>query len=383
MRPERRRVAVHFRPGSSYVVYQPLGVVGIISPWNYPLSLALMPLATALAAGNRVMLKPSELAPATTAFLKQLLQDLYPEDQVSVVTGGADVGATFASLSFDHLAFTGSTTVGRQVMKKAADNLVPITLELGGKSPAIIGPGANIETAAMSIAYGKLANAGQTCIAPDYVLVPDEHAEAFLAAYRDAVATLYPEGIGSENYTSIISARHQNRLRDLVSDAKQKGARVIEVAPSTINRRGTRKFPPTVILDATDDMAVMREEIFGPLLPIVTYRDIDEAIVFINDRSRPLALYYFGTDCESRRKTLERTTSGNVTINDTLMHYVQNDLPFGGVGGSGMGAYHGPEGFKSFSHAKGIFEQSRWNLGGLLRPPFDRLSDIAIRYMLW
>lgn len=383
MRPERRRVAVHFRPGSSYVVYQPLGVVGIISPWNYPLSLALMPLATALAAGNRVMLKPSELAPATTAFLKQLLQDLYPEDQVSVVTGGADVGATFASLSFDHLAFTGSTAVGRQVMKKAADNLVPVTLELGGKSPAIIGPGANIETAAMSIAYGKLANAGQTCIAPDYVLVPDEHAEAFLAAYRDAVATLYPEGIGSENYTSIISARHQNRLRDLASDAKQKGARVIEVAPSTINRRGTRKFPPTVILDATDDMAVMREEIFGPLLPIVTYRDIDEAIVFINDRSRPLALYYFGNDCESRRKTLERTTSGNVTINDTLMHYVQNDLPFGGVGGSGMGAYHGPEGFKSFSHAKGIFEQSRWNLGGLLRPPFDRLSDIAIRYMLW
>lgn len=383
MRPERRRVAVHFRPGSSYVVYQPLGVVGIISPWNYPLSLALMPLATALAAGNRVMLKPSELAPATTTFLKQLLQDLYPEEQVSVVTGGADVGATFASLSLDHLAFTGSTAVGRQVMKKAAENLVPVTLELGGKSPAIIGPGANIETAARSIAYGKLANAGQTCIAPDYVLVPDKHTETFLAAYRDAVATLYPEGIGSENYTSIISARHQSRLRDLVSDAKQKGARVIEVAPSTINRRGTRKFPPTVILGATDDMAVMREEIFGPLLPVVSYSGIDEAIVFINDRSRPLALYYFGNDCESRRKTLERTTSGNVTINDTLLHYVQNDLPFGGVGGSGMGAYHGPEGFKSFSHTKGIFEQSRWNLGGLLRPPFDRLTDIAIRYMLW
>jgi coniferyl-aldehyde dehydrogenase len=342
-----------------------------------------MPLATALAAGNRVMLKPSELAPATTAFLKQLLQDLYPEDQVSVVTGGADVGATFASLSFDHLTFTGSTAVGRQVMKKAAENLVPVTLELGGKSPVIIGPGANIETAALSIAYGKLANAGQTCIAPDYVLVPDEQTETFLAAYRDAVATLYPEGIGSENYTSIISARHQSRLRDLVSDAKQKGARVIEVAPSTINRRGTRKFTPTVILGTTDDMAVMREEIFGPLLPVVSYRNTDDAIAFINDRSRPLALYYFGNDCESRRKTLERTTSGNVTINDTLMHYVQNDLPFGGVGGSGMGAYHGPEGFKSFSHAKGIFEQSRWNLGGLLRPPFDRLSDIAIRYMLW
>jgi coniferyl-aldehyde dehydrogenase len=382
MRPERRRVAVHFIPGRSYVVYQPLGVIGIVSPWNYPLSLALMPLATALAAGNRVMLKPSELAPATTAFLKQLVQDLYTEDQVSIVTGGPDVGAAFASLPFDHLAFTGSTSVGRLVMKKAAENLVPVTLELGGKSPAVIGPDANIETAAMRVAYGKLANAGQTCIAPDYVLVPDEHAETFLDAYGNAVAKLHPDGIGSDNYTSIISMRHLNRLRDLISDAKKRGARVIEVAPSRLHG-DNRKLAPVAILGATDEMAIMREEIFGPLLPVVTYRDIDEAIDFINKRPRPLALYYFGGDCESRREVLERTTSGNVTINDTLMHYVQNDLPFGGVGASGMGAYHGPEGFKSFSHAKGIFEQSRWNLGGLFHPPFNRLTDIAIRYMLW
>jgi coniferyl-aldehyde dehydrogenase len=383
MRPERRRVAIHFTGAKAYVVQQPLGVIGIISPWNYPLSLALIPLATALAAGNRVMLKPSELAPATATFLKRMLEDLYGEDRVSVVTGGPDVGATFASLPFDHLAFTGSTAVGKLVMKKAAENLVPVTLELGGKSPVVLGPDADIETAAMRIAYGKLANAGQTCIAPDYVLVPDENAETFLSAYSASVAKLYPNGIASDTYTSIISTRHRDRLRDLLADAKKKGARIVDVAPNVDARNESRKFAPVVILGATSDMAVMREEIFGPLLPIVTYRNVDAAIAFINDRPRPLALYYFGGDGEARRNVLARTTSGNVTINDTLMHYVQNALPFGGIGGSGMGAYHGPEGFKSFSHAKGIFEQSRWNLGGMLRPPFNRLTDMAIRYLLW
>lgn len=383
MRPERRRVSLHFASGRASVVYQPLGVVGIVSPWNYPLSLALIPLATALAAGNRIMLKPSELAPNTTAFLKSLLQDLYSEDQVAVVTGGPETGAAFASLPFDHLAFTGSTTVGRSVMKKAAENLVPVTLELGGKSPAILGPGAGIAIAANSIAYGKLANAGQTCIAPDYVLVPDDGTEAFLNAYREAVGKLFPDGVRSKNYTSIIDARHVARLRELVEDARRKGARIVEIAPGALAHVGDRKFTPTVILDVTDDMAVMREEIFGPILPVVTYRDIEDAIAYVNGRPRPLALYYFGRNGESRRKVLERTTSGNVTVNDTLMHYVQNDLPFGGIGASGMGAYHGMEGFKTFSHAKGIFEQSRWNLGGLLRPPFHRITDAAIRYLCW
>jgi len=383
MRPERRRVAIHFAGARAYVVQQPLGVVGIISPWNYPLSLALIPLATALAAGNRVMLKPSELAPATSAFLKRMLDELYGEDRVAVVTGGADVGATFASLPFDHLAFTGSTAVGKLVMKKAAENLVPVTLELGGKSPAVLGPDADLETAATRIAYGKLANAGQTCIAPDYVLVKDEHAEAFLSAYREAVDKLYPNGIGSDTYTSVISTRHLERLRDLIADARKKGARIVDVTSASSVGAQSRKLAPVAILGATGDMAVMREEIFGPLLPIVTYRDIETAISFINDRPRPLALYYFGGDGETRRSVLTRTTSGNVTVNDTLMHYVQNALPFGGIGSSGMGAYHGPEGFKSFSHAKGVFVQSRWNFGGLLRPPFNRLTDMAIRYLLW
>jgi coniferyl-aldehyde dehydrogenase len=383
MRPERRRIAIHFVPARSYVVHQPLGVVGIISPWNHPLSLALMPLATALAAGNRVMLKPSELAPATTAFLKRLLADLYSEEKVSVVTGGAEIGAMFASLPFDHLAFTGSTSVGRSIMKKAADNLVPVTLELGGKSPGIIGPGADLDAASMSIAYGKLANAGQTCIAPDYVLVQRDQADAFLSGYKDAVAKLYPDGARNENYTSIINARHMTRLRDLVEDAKKKGAHAVEMFPGGLARIGAQKLAPIALTDVSDDMAVMQEEIFGPILPIVTYTDIDDAIAVVNDRGRPLALYYFGSAGEARRKVLERTTSGNVTINDTLMHYVQADLPFGGVGASGMGAYHGIEGFKSFSHAKGIFEQARWNLGGLLRPPFNRITDISIRYLFW
>ena len=383
MRPERRRLAVHFVPGASYVTYQPLGVIGIVSPWNYPFSLALMPLATALAAGNRVMLKPSELTPATSAVIKRLLNDLYPEEQVAVVTGGADVGAKFTSLPFDHLVFTGSTSVGRSVMKSAAENLVPVTLELGGKSPAVIGPGTDLAAAATSIAYGKLANAGQTCIAPDYVIVSRDHVDAFVAKYQDAVATLFPEGPSSKNYTSIINSHHLTRLRHLIDDARKKGARVVELSADALPRVGDRKLAPSVVLDVTDDMTVMQEEVFGPILPIVTYDEIGDAIASINRRPRPLALYYFGSNTEERRKVLERTISGNVTINDTLMHYVQTDLPFGGVGASGMGAYHGPEGFRSFSHARGVFAQSRWNLGGWLRPPFSRISEVATRYLMW
>lgn len=380
MRPERRRISLHFIPGRARVFHQPLGVVGIVSPWNYPLSLALMPLVAAIAAGNRAILKPSELTPKTSDLLKTMLRDIFPEDQVSVVTGGPEVGIAFSRLPFDHLAFTGSTPVGRMVMKEAAENLVPVTLELGGKSPTLIGPDADIETAAGSVAYGKLANAGQTCIAPDYVLVAEKDAASFVASY-DAFATqFYPRGAADENYTAIASARQDARLRALIEDAKKKGARVVTSATEDDGAR--RKLPPAVVLNVTDDMAIMREEIFGPLLPVLTYRTLDEAIAYINRRPRPLALYYFGKSSEDRRKVLSRTTSGNVTVNDTLMHYVQNALPFGGVGMSGMGAYHGIEGFKTFSHAKGVFEQSRWNLSGLLRPPFNRTTDLVIRYLL-
>lgn len=380
MRPERRNVSLHFLPGRARVVYQPLGVVGIVSPWNYPVSLALTPLVNAIAAGNRAILKPSELTPATSELLKSLLREIFPEDQVAVVTGGPEIGAAFSRLPFDHLVFTGSTSVGRAVMKEAAENLVPVTLELGGKSPTLIGPDADIEAAAASVAYGKLANAGQTCIAPDYVLVHEKDAAAFATAYEATAARFYPQGAADQNYTSIANAKQYSRLRSLIDDAKKKGARVVEIEKDNV--ANVRKLAPVIVLNVSDDMAIMQDEIFGPALPVMTYRTIDEAIGYINRKPRPLALYYFGHSSDDRRKVLTRTTSGNVTINDTLMHYVQDSIPFGGIGMSGMGAYHGIEGFKSLSHAKGVFVQSRWNLGGLLHPPFNRMTDLVVRYLL-
>jgi coniferyl-aldehyde dehydrogenase len=268
-------------------------------------------------------------------------------------------------------------------MKAASANLVPVTLELGGKSPVIVGKGTSLERAAASIAFGKLSNGGQICIAPDYALVPENEVDAFLAAYDKAVRSLYPDGPGSADYTAVINDRHYSRLRALIDEARTKGARVVEVGVNPADAASRpHTLAPTVVLDATDDMGLLNEEIFGPVLPIVSYRDIDEAIGRINAGPRPLALYYFGGNGEDRRKVLERTTSGNVTINDTLLHYAQDDLPFGGVGSSGMGAYHGIEGFRSLSHAKGIFEQSRFNFTGALRPPFGWLSGFVTQFLL-
>jgi coniferyl-aldehyde dehydrogenase len=383
MAPARRRVALTFRFASARVEYQPLGVIGVIAPWNYPLSLALMPLATAIAAGNRAMLKPSEFTPETSRLLAAMLADTFPEEQVAVVTGDAAVGAAFASLPFDHLLFTGSTAVGRAVMRAASENLVPVTLELGGKSPVIVAPGHAHDRTAASIAFGKLANAGQTCIAPDYAMVHADETKAFVAAYGRAVEALYPDGPASVDYTSIINDRHFERLRRLVDDARARGAWIVEAGkrPETAPGR-LRTFAPTLVLGATDDMAIMQEEIFGPVLPVLAYGEIDEAVAYVNAHPRPLALYYFGGDDAGRRKVLSRTTSGNVGINNTLMHYAQDDLPFGGVGASGMGAYHGLEGFRRMSHAKGIYAQGRWNAADLMRAPFGRLADAVLAWML-
>jgi coniferyl-aldehyde dehydrogenase len=383
MRPEKRRVPMNFQPGRAWVSYQPLGVVGIMAPWNYPLSLALLPLATAIAAGDRAMIKPSEFTPATSLLLTRMLSETFPEDQVAVVTGDAAVGQQFAALPFDHILFTGSTPVGRSVMRAASENLIPVTLELGGKSPVIVEQNYPIERAATSIAYGKLANAGQTCIAPDYAMVHEEALDAFVAAYDTAVGTLYPEGPASDSYTSVVNERHHARLEALLEDARSKGARVIDVGRNPADaRRRPHNMAPTIVVNATDQMRIMQEEIFGPILPVVTYRDMDEAIAYVNAHPRPLALYYFGSDAASRRKVLGLTTSGNVTINNTLMHYALEDLPFGGVGPSGIGAYHGIEGFKSFSHAKGVFQQGAWNLSALLHPPFGTMATRIIRTML-
>jgi coniferyl-aldehyde dehydrogenase len=380
MRPERRHVAAIFKPASAKVVYQPLGVVGIVAPWNFPVSLALTPLATALAAGNRAMLKPSELTPATTKLMASMLAETFDEEQVAVVTGDAEVGKAFSSLPFDHLFFTGSIPVGRAIMRAASENLVPVTLELGGKSPVIVEQGYSVQTAARRIAYGKCANGGQICTSPDYLLLPKSETEDFVAAYRQEIDTLYPNVAGNPDFTWVLNDRHFARLSGLVKDAKAKGARVIELG--TRQSSDSRQFPPTLLLDVTDEMAVMQEEIFGPILPVVTYDRLDDAIAYVNARPRPLALYFFGNDSETQRRVLERTTSGGVLVNDTILHYAQDDLPFGGIGPSGMGAYHGFEGFKTMSHAKAVFKQARFNLVDLFRPPFGRVFDFLLNIQL-
>ncbi|MBZ0329674.1 coniferyl aldehyde dehydrogenase [Halomonas sp. ANAO-440] len=381
MRPEKRHVAIHLQFGSARVEYQPLGVVGVMAPWNYPLVLALMPLATALAAGNRVMLKLSEFTPTINALLEELLGALFSAEQVAVVNGDAAVGAAFSALPFDHLVFTGSTAVGRKVMQAASKHLVPVTLELGGKSPVIVEKGHPLDHACTGIVFGKLVSGGQTCIAPDYALVHEGDLAGFLTRYEAAVAAAYPDGPASEDYTWVINDRHLARLNGLLEDARTKGATVREIgreAPGA-NPRAMR---PTVVLGVTDDMTIAHEEIFGPILLVFPYRTLDEAIDFVEALPRPLALYYFGHDKAAQRQVLDGTTSGNVTINGTLMHIAQDDLPFGGVGASGIGAYHGIEGFRRLSHAKGIYVQGRCNVATLLRPPFGRMAEWLLRFVL-
>lgn len=370
MRPSRRRVGLAFQPASAQVVYQPLGVVGIIVPWNYPLFLAIGPLTCALAAGNRVMLKLSEATPATGQALKALLGRVFPQEQVCVVLGEVEVGQAFARLPFDHLLFTGATGVGRQVMLAAAHNLTPVTLELGGKSPAIVSADVPLDTAAERIAFGKTLNAGQTCVAPDYVLVPRQRLGAFAEAYRAAVHRLYPRIAGNTDYSAIINPRQLQRLEQLLDDARAQGAEVIDLYPDEV-RQG-RRLPPHVLRGVTEQMRVMQEEIFGPLLPLVPYDHLDDALAYINQRPRPLALYYFGYDHAAQARVLRDTHSGGVCINDTLLHVAQDDLPFGGVGPSGMGHYHGREGFHTFSKAKAVLSKQRLNVARLIYPPYGK-----------
>lgn len=381
MRAERRHVDWSLRFGRARIEYQPLGVVGIVSPWNYPLSLAVMPLATALAAGNRAMIKPSEFTPHTSTLLAEMLEEIFPAEKVAVVMGDAETGKAFTALPFDHILFTGSTPVGKAVMRAASENLVPVTLELGGKSPVIVAPGATTDANVANIAFGKLANAGQTCIAPDYALIHENDLATFRVAFDRAVSRMYPDGPSGQDYSSIINGRHFDRLSDLLRDAADKGADIIRPG-KTAEQTRPQTLAPALVLGVTDDMAVMQQEIFGPILPVVTYRSIDEVIAYVNARPRPLALYYFGDDDADRRRVLDRTTSGNVGLNSTLLHYAQDDLPFGGVGASGMGAYHGIEGFRAMSHAKGIYAQGRLNGANLLRPPFGPRSERLLGALL-
>ena len=382
MRPKRVPVPLELLPGRARILYQPLGVVGIISPWNYPFQLAVAPLVAALSAGNRVMLKPSELAPRTSEFLAEFLGGSFPTDQVATVLGGPDVGQAFARLPFDHLLYTGSTAVGRRVMQAAAENLTPVTLELGGKSPCILAEDAILPSAVESIVYGKLLNAGQTCIAPDYVLLPERSLEEFIKLTADTIAKFYPALAGNPDYSAIIAERHYHRLAHYVAEATASGARVVEINPGREPLSAeTRKLPPTLVINPSNDLAIMREEIFGPLLPVTTYRRIEDAIDYVNGRPRPLALYYFGSGRGQRDEVMRRTLSGGVSINTTLFHFAAENLPFGGVGPSGIGAYHGEFGFQTFSHRRAVFLQSRINGAWLLYPPFGRLTDLVLRLL--
>jgi len=382
MKPKRFWASMWFLPARNEIRPQPLGVVGIIVPWNYPVMLAVAPLAAALAAGNRVLIKMSELTPRTGDLFAKLIARYFSADQVTVINGGVEVAREFSTLPFDHLLFTGSTSVGKQVMRAAAENLTPVTLELGGKSPAIIGPECNIDEAADKIMFGKCLNAGQTCIAPDYVLLPRAREQAFATAAQRAVATLYPTLAGNADYTSIVNARHVERLKGYLDDAAARGASVLPISPAHESLEGTGKMAPTLVAHVSSEMRLMQDEIFGPILPLVPYDNLDEAIRYINARPRPLALYYFGNFDDHIQRVLNETISGGVTINEALLHVSQDNLPFGGVGPSGMGAYHGRQGFETFSMMKPIFHQSPVNGFGMFRPPFGKRFDKLIRLLL-
>jgi len=382
MRVRKAPTALQYKPASNRIIPQPLGVIGIISPWNYPLQLAIMPLIGALGAGNRAMIKPSEYTPRLADLLKRVLGTIFSDDEVFVATGGVEVSQAFSALPFDHLVFTGSTSVGRIVAQAAAKNLTPVTLELGGKSPTIIDDSANMDIAIGRITNGKLLNAGQTCVAPDYVLMPQNKIDAFSKAIIEKAEEFYPTFAGNDDYTSIIADSHYTRLQNLLEDAENKGAH-IQVAGNDDKQQlaKERRVPLTLVTNTTPDMKIMQEEIFGPLLPVVASENLDDSINYVQSRERPLALYWFGENKAKRERVLTETISGGVSINETAWHVVQEDIPFGGVGPSGMGAYHGEAGFKSFSHMKGVYLQSRFSQGKKLFPPYGPKTQKMLEMM--
>lgn len=384
MKPRSRGVSMWFMPGKNQVIPQPKGVIGIVAPWNYPINLAVAPLAAALAAGNRVMIKMSEFTPASAALLKELMANLFDEDLVAVFDGGPDEAAAFTQLAFDHLLFTGSTGVGKKVMAAAAQNLTPVTLELGGKSPVIIDQDYNLSEAANRILWGKTFNAGQTCVAPDYALVPKGRTDQFVAAMDSHYFGHFPHGASDDSYTSIIDQRNYERLCDLVENARAAGAQIHEIEARTNEHTVARKFPLTLVINPPADSRIMREEIFGPVLPVLEHEGRTDAVNRVNQGPRPLALYYFGKDGAAADEVLKQSHSGGVTTNDVMLQYLQADLPFGGTGDSGFGAYHGKEGFETFSHMKAVFHQRGFgSFTGLkmLYPPYGGLARRLITMM--
>ncbi len=367
-----------FLGAKAEVVYQPKGVVGVVAPWNFPVGMVMVPMAGILAAGNRAMIKPSEFTEAVSALFSDVVPKYFAEEEMAVFTGGPDVGMAFSKLAFDHMIFTGATGVGRHIMRAAADNLVPVTLELGGKSPTIIGRSADLKKAGDRIALGKMMNAGQICLAPDYLLVSKEQEADMIEAVKAGVESQYPTLLANDDYTSVVNGRNHERLQGYLADAREKGAELIEVNPANEDFASSNgnKMPLTIIRNVTNDMKVMQEEIFGPILPVVTYDSIDEAINYVNAHDRPLGLYYFGTDKTEEKRVLSRTISGGVTINDVVFHNAMEDLPFGGSGPSGMGNYHGVDGFKTFSHMRAIYRQTGIDVAGIggFKAPYGKAT---------
>ena len=377
MKPEKRKTnkPMNFLGGKSQVRHFPKGVVGIISPWNLPFGLTVAPLTGALAAGNRAILKPSEFVPETAALFAEIIPKYFSEDEVAVVTGGADISQRFAELPFDHLLFTGSSNIGAKVMQSASKNLVPVTLELGGKSPVIIGRSAKLDLAGTRLTFGKLLNGGQLCLSPDYVVVPNELEEQLIARVVHEAQSMYPNITENEDYAGVINERHFARLQNYIDDAVAKGAKLTIVgADKTRVSEDNRRMPLHILQNVNEDMLVMHEEIFGPILPVMTYSDVAEIPSMIEPRRNPLAMYYFGSDKREQEYLLSHVQSGGVCINDIILHYVQEDLPFGGIGASGMGAYHGPEGFRTMSHARAIYSQTMIDVLPIIgaRPPFGK-----------
>jgi coniferyl-aldehyde dehydrogenase len=386
MKSEKRKASIagtgpllSLTGAKALINYQPKGVVGVISPWNFPVNLALAPLAGIIAAGNRVMLKPSELTPSSSDLMKKMINEYFEESEIAVFTGDPEVGAAFSALAFDHMLFTGGTEIAKHVMRAAADNLVPLTLELGGKSPVVVGQSSKMQDVAQRVMQGKTMNAGQICLAPDYALVPEGKVNEFVDAAVAITSEMFPDMKDNDDYTSIINQKHYDRIQGYLADAKEKGAEVVEINPSNedFSQQPHHKIPPTIVLNPTDDMQIMQEEIFGPVLPVKTYSDVSETVNYINSKDRPLGLYYFGKDKKEQDFVLNNTTSGGVTVNDVISHIQMEDLPFGGVGPSGMGSYHGHDGFKEFSHAKATYTQSKLNLmkiAGLV-PPYKKKEE--------
>jgi coniferyl-aldehyde dehydrogenase len=379
MRPQRRRTDRMFLTNSAKVVYQPKGVVGVIAAWNFPIVEAVGPMIMALAAGNRVMIKMSEFSPRSTVVLRDMLAEIFPPEQVAVFGGGIDVAQAFASLPLDHIVFTGSPAVGKEIMRAASVNLTPVTLELGGKSPAIVSRSASIAAAARSVAHGKAFNGGQACVAPDYALVPSERVDEFVAAAVSAFQRMYPDPVNDPNYTSIASDRHANRARELLADAVAKGAKVTSCGPGD----GRRIMTMQIVTGVTQDMRIMQEEIFSPILPVVPCDSLNEGIRYITGRPRPLALYYFGTDQDEIQRLTRDVHAGGMTINDWAWHVFQGDLPFGGSGNSGMGSWRGPEGFRALSHGKSVLTMNRWFPSHLFHPPYGtRIQRLVSKIFL-